>query len=326
MTKRMPRYHRAGACAARRQRGLTLIELMVALVIGLVVVIAISALFVNSSMLRREVEVSAEVIENGRYGADLLSRELSQTGFYGPLSQPSGTTVALCSTTLTEWADSLAVYAVGVNNAGASPGCIARKPDTDAVFVQRASTCRVGEAGCEAENASNAYLQVSECGTEYSAKPFVVGQGGDAAAFVLQTKACDGTPAEKRKLVRRIFYVSPAEVLSYVDITLAGASAPVALVDNIEQMQLEYAVDTDTNGTADAFSSTPADWTQVIGVRVWLLARSTAASRNTKDAMEFRLGDLPAGSVDVAASGANPKRRVYSTYIPFVTPKLRRES
>ena len=324
MTKRprLPR-HAVGATA---QHGVSLIELMVSLAIGLVLVIALSALFVGSSTLRREVELSAEVIENGRYGLDLLGRELSQAGFYGPLTLPTGSTAAPCSTTLSEWADSLSIPVIGVNNAAADPGCIARKPDTDAIFIQRASTCRVGEAGCEAENAGNAYLQVSECGTEYSAKPFVVGAGGDAATFALQTKACDGTHAAKRKLVRRLFYVSPTNVLSSVDITLAGASAPVALVDNIEQMQLEYAIDDNADGTPDAFSSTPADWTQVIGARLWLLARSTGASANTRNAMDFHLGDLPPSSVSVLAAGTNPKRRVYSTYIPFVTPKLRRES
>jgi type IV pilus assembly protein PilW len=310
----------------RRQRGVSLVELMVSLVIGLLLVIAMSALFVNSSALRREVELSAEVIENGRYGLDVLGRELSQAGYYGPLTLPSGSTVAPCSTALADWTDSLAIPAIGANNAAAGMPCIARKPDSDAVFVQRASTCTVGEAGCEAELADAAYLQVSECGSEYSSHAFVVGAGGDAAAFTLQTKACDGTHAAKRRLVRRIFYVSPANVLSYVDVTLAGASAPVALVDNIEQLQLEYALDDNGDGTPDQFSSTPADWTRVIGARVWLLARSGAASTNTRNAMDFQLGDLPATSVTVAASGANPKRRVYSTYVPFVTPKLRRES
>lgn len=307
-------------------RGVSLIELMVSLAIGLVLVIALSALFVNSSTLRREVDLSAEVIENGRYGLDVLSRELSQAGFYGPLTLPVGSTALPCSTTLSDWADSLAVHVVGVNNAAVGPGCFVRKADTDAVFVQRASTCSVGEAGCEAEAVNNAYLQVSECGSEYLTKPFVVGAGGDATAFTLQTKACDGTKAPKRKLIRRIFYISPANVLSYVDVTLANVSAPVALVDNIEQMQLEYAVDDNGDGTPDSFSSTPADWTQVIGVRVWLLARSTGSSANTKNAMDFRMGDLPASSVSVGAAATNPKRRVYSTYIPFVTPKMRRES
>lgn len=312
----------------RPQRGLTLVELMISMAIGLLLVAAMSVLFVNSNHHRREIELSADAIESGRYATDLLGRELSQAGFYGSLIAPAGMSVNVCSTDVAVWRDSLAVYAVGVNHDQANPACLPnRKPGTDAIFTQRTSTCRVGEAGCEAESATQAYLQVSECGTEYTVTPSVLDKGNEAAAFVLQTKACDGTvAANKRKLIRRIYYVSTADALSYVDVSLAGVSAPVLLVENIAQLQFEFAIDTDGNGTADAFGSTPADWSQVIGVRTWVLAQSSAPSRNTKDAMVFRMGDLPAADATFAAATTNLKRRVYSTYIPFVTPKLRRES
>ena len=67
-------------------------------------------------------------------------------------------------------------------------------------------------------------------------------------------------------------------MLSNVDITPAGVPGPVALVENIEQMQIEYAVDVDGDGTPDAFTATPADWSLVIGARLWLLARSASTA------------------------------------------------
>jgi type IV pilus assembly protein PilW len=305
-----------------RQDGVTLIELMVALVIGLLLVIAMSAIFVNSSTSRRELALSAEVIENGRYGLDLLTRELSQTGFYGTLSTPTGSTQDECSTDEAEWADSLLIHVKGLNNADADPACLTRKADTDAIFVQRSSTCRVGEIECDAESDKHAYLQVSECGEEYNSKPFVLDKGLKTT-FTLQTKPCNSTTkAEKRRLIRRIYYISTASALSYVDIRLDGPTAPVALVEDIEQMQFEYAIDSDGDGTVDSFGSTPADWAKVIGARVWLLARSSSTSRNAADAITFTMADK---TVDISASSSNLKRRVYSTYISFVTPKSRME-
>src|SRR5450830_1057037 len=106
----MPRMNRTASMPmhSQRQHGLTLIELMVALVVGLLLVIAMSAIFVNSSTSRRELALSAEVIEHGRYGLDVLDRELSQTGFYGTLATPTGSTVVdMCSTDPAVWADSL---------------------------------------------------------------------------------------------------------------------------------------------------------------------------------------------------------------------------
>ena len=89
----MPR-HPAKSPSRSRARGLTLIELMIAMVIGLVVLATAGAMLIGSSASRRQTELSADVIENGRYGLDMLSRELSQAGFYGTLVVPTGSTVA----------------------------------------------------------------------------------------------------------------------------------------------------------------------------------------------------------------------------------------
>jgi type IV pilus assembly protein PilW len=311
--------------AFARERGLTLIELMVAMTIGLLIVAATTGIFVNSSATRRQIESSADVIESGRYALDLLGRELSQTGYYGTLSSPKGAAVPdPCATDVAAWAGSLEVPVFGLNNADANPACLAnRKANTDAVFIQRASTCTTAEGGVCAEDDKNGYIQVSECGDEYSVTPFVVAKGKDAG-LKLQTRACDGTKAEIRKLIRRTYYVSTADVLSYVDVTPLGAQPEVKLIENVEQMQIEYAVDTDSDATPDKFTATPADWSQVIGLRIWVLARSTDTSTNAKNALTIQMsGDT---TINVAAAASNFKRRVYSTYIPFTTPKLRRES
>lgn len=310
------------------QRGLTLIELMVSLALGLLIVVAMVMLFVGSSTARREVEASADVIENGRYAIDVLTRELSQTGFYGSLVVPTGSTAKSCSIVIAEWRDSLAIHVLGWNNNDAGPGCFSRKTGTDAIFIQRASTCSVGDPGCEAEVASHAYLQVSECGSQYATVPFRVEAGlSGVTKFDLQNKECVATAtklAPKRKLIRRFFYIEN-DVLTYRDMTLTGlAGAAVPLVENIEQMQIEYAIDSTGDGSPDSFSSTPgvADWPNVIGARIWVLARSSAPSRNASTAMTFEMGDLP---TPTSPPADKLKRRVYSAYIPFVSAKMRRE-
>ncbi len=325
------------------QRGVTLVELMVSLAIGLLLVVAMSAIFVGSSRSRLELESSADAIESGRYAVDALNRELSTTGFYGTLTAPTGATsnagAAMCTTgaaNIAQWQDSLPYYVAGLASAGgvnvdADPSCpsgvVGRKAGTDAVFVQRASTCAVGDTGCEAETTNNAYLQVSECGTQYSLTPIVLAQGlSGSTVFTMQTKTCVSTATTvKRKLIRRIFYIASNDTLNYQDIPLSGAlQPPVLLAENIEQMQIEYAVDANGDGTPETFVATPTDWSQVIGMRLWLLARSTDKSLNTNKAMTFVMsGDT---TVSIPAAATNYKRRVYSTYITFVTPKMRRES
>lgn len=326
---------------AVRQRGLTLVELMIALVLGLLLVIAMSAVFVSSSMSRREVQLSADVIENGRYGIDIMDRELVQTGFYGTLANPAGTFNDMCSTTVVDgsnndWRHSLQIHAIGLNNSDANPTCLTtRKLGTDAIFIQRASTCRLGETGCAVEANTQAYIQVSSCGTEYSTNPFVV-DVGLATTFTLKDKDCTAVSAEKRRLIRRIYFISTTDALQSMDITPGGAQTPVTLMEGIEQMQIEYAIDSDGDGSVDSYSSTPtaADWQNTVGIRLWLLARSTETSRNTATAMTFTMGDCvytTANALCNTTPSATPttpqlKRRVYNSFISFATPKLRRES
>jgi type IV pilus assembly protein PilW len=314
-------------------RGLTLVELMVSMAVGLIIVVALSAVFVASSTARQEVERSADVIENGRYAVDLLSREISQAGYLGSLATPAGNTNTLCPTgttaaVLTAWTSSLRVAVQGLNNSASNPTCLTtRKVGTDALFVQRASTCVVGGAGCEGTQSSTfAYLQVSECGSEYSAQPVIVGAGtsNPAATFTLQTKACSSAAqAPTRRLIRRIYFVNTNDVLQSVDFGPGGAQTPVSLVDNVEQLQFEYAVDTNADGTPDSFTSTPADWTQVIGVNLWVLTRSTTPTKNNAASTTYAMGDT---TYTVSAATTNLTRRVYSTYVPLNTPKLRNEN
>jgi hypothetical protein len=61
----------------------------------------------------------------------------------------------------------------------------------------------------------------------------------------------------------------------------------------------------------------------VIGARLWLLARSTTTSRNGGAAVTFQMSDT---RFDVPQATLDFKRRVYSTYVAFLSPKSRRES
>lgn len=63
--------------------GLSLVELMVAMAVGLVLVAGLVTLFSNSSTTYSEMEKTSQQIENGRYAIDLITQDLHQAGFYG---------------------------------------------------------------------------------------------------------------------------------------------------------------------------------------------------------------------------------------------------
>ncbi len=65
----------------RHQRGLTLIELMVALVISLVIVIAAAAFFLNSGRTRDTQEAASLLQDNARFATDIITRNIQQAGY-----------------------------------------------------------------------------------------------------------------------------------------------------------------------------------------------------------------------------------------------------
>ena len=64
-----------------RQRGLTLIELMVALVVGLMVIMAAMSVFTSSSQSARSVDHASQLRDDARFAAEVIQRLAVQTGF-----------------------------------------------------------------------------------------------------------------------------------------------------------------------------------------------------------------------------------------------------
>lgn len=68
---------------SRRMRGISLVELMIGITLGLLLLLGLSSLYLSNSLARAEFNKSAEQIENGRYALDVLARDLELAGFMG---------------------------------------------------------------------------------------------------------------------------------------------------------------------------------------------------------------------------------------------------
>jgi len=133
----------------RRMAGTSLVEIMIAIALGMMIMAALAVIFANSSRQRTEMERSSRQIENGRYAMDLISEDIRLAGFYGELNvkQPSlfpvpGALPNPCSTTQSDWIAGIPLHIQGYDDgSGLSGSCAPFYPPTpanDVLVVRRA--------------------------------------------------------------------------------------------------------------------------------------------------------------------------------------------
>ncbi|UCG98259.1 MAG: PilW family protein [Burkholderiales bacterium] len=326
--RRRPVPAQAARPAAARQRGVSMLELLIGLALGLVVVAVITSFFGPASDHRRQLENSGQMFDNATFAAELLSDEIRAAGFFGEL-QSSTVTWQLadpCALTPTAlgWAASppaAPLPLVGITSGEATPGCIAdRRAGTSMLALRRLDFAPVAAASLPA----GVHMQVSTCRSDPVDKPFVVGTS--AAAMDLRLRNCTDVAPARRVLVRTYFVECPGDCgagavprLTRAELTAAGTIALTPLVDGIENLQFEYGFDTDNDGQPDVYRTALSglagtadnDWSNVVAVRLFIVARSRDTVLGHVDAVTFDLGL----NGTLAAAGDGYKRHIHTTLV-----------
>ena len=83
-------------------RGFSLVEMMIAMTIGLMIAAGLVTIFANTSNTQQELRRSSQQIENGRYAMDVLSQDIQVTGYFGSFRKITAPAAAPdpCSLTL----------------------------------------------------------------------------------------------------------------------------------------------------------------------------------------------------------------------------------
>lgn len=307
--------------AVRRQQGFSLIELMVALTLGLIILFAVSELFVNNNRVRNELELGARQIENGRYAVQMLADDISNAGFFGESGGQAFPAVAdippTCFVTAPEAEESLGMPIFGeAELTSGIPACLdGFKSGNSYLALRRASTCSYDVATCpDGSVDGELYLQVAAC---QSQSPGTIALGSGIASLSFMDRTCQaGVEAPKYRYLSRIYYVNDDNQLVRAELTTKDTDEYVAtpLVDGVEAAHFEYGIDSDRDGVPENFKSAPtlAEWEDVVAVRIWMLTRNTQATTGFVDKNTYTLGDRV---IDAADLPAGFKRQVYSSTV-----------
>ena len=250
-------------------RGFTLVELMVAVVLGLFLLIGLVSLLVSTVNSRNELDKTTRQIDNGRYALKVLSENIQLAGFVGASASTAFATVAPvgCPGNLADLgyaaqtSPGTSKVPYPVYRLGTAPACIDHVvPGTAILVVTRVSTASVKVALAAA---AEQYLQISTCASDML--PFVAANGAPASSFTLMQKDCtSGNLAPLRRIVQQLYFVSSCNdcgtdttpTLKVAELQ-AGEMKVSSLVEGIENFQVDYGIDIDRNGSPDCYVSNP---------------------------------------------------------------------
>lgn len=318
----------------RRERGLTLIELMVAMVLGLMVVLATVAALTVARRGFTTVDAASQLRDNGRFATDVIQRVGVQTGYRD---------VFFAARTRQD-AGNPAPNVMGFNNSEIN----AASPLTAA--TPRASSTAVGYGSdilILRYQAAQLYTGSSDPTKTLISDQTMIDCAGNPVSAVVDSAA----PGARDQRMASILYVAlnqgePALMCSYSgDGVTFGTATP--LVQGVENFQVLYGVDTVTPNTAPAVTLPPpnvptaylradqmavagdaaatnANWRRVRSIRIGMVLRGAPnSSQDSAPQSYYPFGQAPAASGGTVGSAFGSAADPGTIFTPTPDGRLR---
>lgn len=272
----------------RPQRGVGLIELMVAMTLGLFLVAGIYTMYLGSKRTYRVTDADSRIQETARFVIDTLSHDVRMAGFWGCIGnvgqvfnrlKPDPGYIPFAQTAISGTDDT------GLNG---SDTLIVAGAYGDGQWVETPEM-PTPSAALHTKH-PNGFLQgdlivVTDC---IDADIFQITNANPGVSGTLDHGTGNSvSPGNAIKELSKVYRVGPSQVFKIDQYTYSigpGASGEPVLFRNgqelgesVENLQVSYGIDADDNDSAERFVDADgvADWSQVVSVRISLLIRSS---------------------------------------------------
>lgn len=308
--------------ATEREAGLSLVELMVALSIGLFLLAGAITVFGKTRDLQRTNEAAARLQESARYALAQIEADLRMANHYGLMSRPDlvegaarpGETLdaalnpyaAVISACGSNWGVNLTAYVDGSNN-GYGLTCAATgtaAPNADVLTVRRAGTELVTNTAQYGATTGRFHILSSRV---QGSIPDPTATASLPAAYVPCAGPAVSCLTELRPLFVHSYYVSQDSdqrvglpSLRRKQLNFAGGVPvldDVEITSGVEGLQFAVGVDSNEDQNVDYYVSPnvliPAS-DSIVAIRVWLLARAELPDFGFTDDRTYQYGDRAA--------------------------------
>lgn len=302
----------AESCRPVHNNGFSLIELLVAMSLGVILSGAMVVAYLGAQQNALHDAQLARIQENGRYALRLVSRELTMAGFFAEAPWSQGVTPAAVGSDCSpgNWVlDMTRPIAQGDDHAGQSVPLVTGdvpltcidgrdiEKGTDILVVKRTAAEASLDSGHLAPGLSRSTVQ-----SWYLHLDAGVPQGWQKVApSELRQRASSASAESYWRAATRIFYIRPYSdsenrsdgipTLCMESIVGNGMQSR-CLVEGVEDIQLVFGIDTDSDGAPNRYLSapTPDQLQSAVSVQVHLLLRSINPVPGWKDEKAYVLG------------------------------------
>jgi type IV pilus assembly protein PilW len=329
-----------------RQTGLTLVELMVATTLSLVLLAGVLLVFSANKTTYQMQGGLGTLQENGRYAVRQITADLQMAGFGGCLSPRLAPRIVSIASSAPSYLTSFAAgdFFTGSDGTSTTYGGKASVAGTDTIEIRGPLRSPVNPVSGEisaagnvtvlgdSEIAVNDFVMISDCSGGDIFKATAVNTGrtqiGHGTSGNTQATLSRGYAADAlvTRLSTHTYFVAdtgrtnttgqPILALYQFD----GTNA-TELVDGVENLQIEYALDTDADGEVDAFrgvdpsgvgtAMVAANWPQVMAVRVSLLINSVNGASSVVAPYTY----FPAGSTQITPTNDFRLRQEFTAMV-----------
>jgi len=283
-----------------RLAGFTLVELMVAMILSLVLIGAVTQSFISSKQSYKMREQVALLTENGRFATEALQRDIRMAGYSGCRSlddiEANGqlNIIAKNPPDFSTSNDSLQGIESGIGWTNPTPNT--HLAGTDVIIINRATgqgvqlTKKMNIKNAQIQISSNPYgiqagdaLLITDCSdnadlfrasnVSQNASDITIAHDISVNTGVNLSKTYD-KGATLMKFSSNTYFVGENDSggTSLYMVPL-GSAVAVELAPNVQDLQFQYSIDTNNNQVADDYvdASAVASWSQVIGVNIGIL-------------------------------------------------------
>lgn len=348
----------------REIRGFTLVELMVAIAIGLFLSAVTGTIYVNSKNMFNYQDAMSRLQENARFAMERMSRDIRMAGF-STCGKLSGSIANKVNGGTSNWWFNLDTPIMGFDNISAPPLTLpSNSPSpiagTDAFYVLGSNDSGVSVKN-HLINASNeptfetnphsikpgAILVVTDCHqtsvfqmsvptnnnnqfTQINHAPGASVSPGNCAKGL--RASCPSTDdyyfkpgASILQLYANYYFIAPSNTANSgnslwtcsIENQTGGNVECAELINSVENMQVEYGVDTDSDQSANAYldAGSVTNWANVLSVRInLLLATPPSAGNLSSTAQTYKFNSQTITAQD---------RRVRRTYSSVINMRNR---